>query len=171
MRWILAVPLACTVTPSAPTVEAAAASGSLPAPLFGEVAPGCGAAAGVGEPVKNFKLPSVTGKSISPEYYRGRVMLLNFWGTWCKPCLEELPEFSRMYRQYREHGMTLVAVATDDDRNAVAAMVEEHKLVGKIAYEGEATAEQYGDRPFPFTFDHKCLGAVEHDIRAQLGGN
>ena len=41
-------------------------------------------------------------------------MLLNFWGTWCEPCLEELPQFERLYRHYRASGLSLVAVATDE---------------------------------------------------------
>ena len=138
----------------------------------------------VGEKVKNFKLPSLAGdKTISPAGYRNRVVLLNFWATWCKPCLEELPEFDRLYRKYRSHGMTLVAVTTDEDPKPVQAFVDEHKLVAKIALKGDAAASAY-DRPqFPFSFvvdgdgtivaafdfvNDSCLGDLEQVIRASL---
>lgn len=155
----------------------------LPPPLFPKIREGCGGAAGVGQRVKSFKLANTSGKTIAPSYYRGRVVLLNFWGTWCKPCLKELPEFSRLYRRYRKYGLTLVAVATDDDVEAVKALIAEKKISAKVAVGGEATAAAYGDRNFPFTFvvDDKgviraaydgykegCLGAVERDIREQL---
>ena len=138
----------------------------------------------VGEKVKSFKLPSLAGdKTISPSGYRNRVVLLNFWATWCKPCLEELPEFDRLYRKYRSHGLTLVAVTTDEDPKPVQAFVDEHKLSAKVALGGEAAAGQY-DRPnFPFSFvvdgdgtivasfdfvSDACLGDLEQVIRDSL---
>jgi thiol-disulfide isomerase/thioredoxin len=138
----------------------------------------------VGEKVKSFKLPSLAGdKSISPGGYRNRVVLLNFWALWCKPCLAELPEFDRLYRKYRSHGFTLVAVTTDEDPKPVQAFVDEHKLVAKVALEGEEAAAAY-DRPqFPFSFvidgngtivasfeyvSDACLGDLEQVIRDSL---
>jgi peroxiredoxin len=171
-----------TAAPS-PGSGAADGPGPLPKPLFTKNADKCGGAAGVGQKVKGFKLPSTTGKTISPSYYRGRVMLLNFWGTWCKPCLKELPQFSRLYRRYRKYGLTLVAVATDEDRAAVADIISEKKISAKVAYAGETVAGAYGDRNFPFTFvvgadgtiraaydgyEEGCLGALEHEIRRAL---
>ena len=85
-----------------PAKTEATAKLELPAPMFPKVREGCGGAPGVGQKVKGFKLKSTSGKTIAPSYYRGRVVLLNFWGTWCKPCLKELPEFSRLYRRYRK---------------------------------------------------------------------
>ena len=155
----------------------------LPAPLFRGAREGCGGAAGVGQRVKNFKLATPEGKTVSPSYYRGRVVLLNFWGTWCKPCLQELPEFSRLYRRYRKYGLTLVAVATDEDAEKVQAFLDEKKIAAKVGLGGEATAGAYGDRNFPFTFvidsggviraaydgyKEGCLGALEADIRDAL---
>jgi peroxiredoxin len=138
----------------------------------------------VGEKVKGFRLPSVDGdKTISPNGYRKRVLLLNFWGTWCKPCLEELPEFDRLYRKYRKHGLTLVAVATDEEPEPVQAFIDKHKLKAKIALAGEAAAGAYNRPNFPFTFvvdgagnivaayefiDGNCMGDLEQVIRDEL---
>lgn len=138
----------------------------------------------VGEKVKGFKLPSLAGdKTISPAGYRNRVVLLNFWATWCKPCLQELPEFDRLYRKYRKHGMTLVAVTTDEDPKAVQDFVDQHKLAGKIALSGEKAAGEYGRPNFPFSFvvdgdgnivaafdyvSDACLGDLEQVLRDEL---
>jgi peroxiredoxin len=138
----------------------------------------------VGAEVRDFALPSVDGdKTISPSGYGGRVVLLNFWGTWCKPCLEELPRFDQLYRRYRGNGLTLVAVATDTDPRPVQDFIAEHELRAKVALSGEDAAGAY-DRPnFPFTFvvdgegeivaayefvDDSCLGDLEGVIRAEL---
>ncbi len=138
----------------------------------------------VGDKVKPFKLTSVDGdKTIAPTGYRGRVMLLNFWATWCKPCLEELPEFDRLYRRYRNSGMTLVAVATDEDAKAVQEFADKHKLIAKIALGGEKAAGEYNRPNFPFSLvvdgegeivaafdfvDEGCLGELEQIIRSEL---
>lgn len=163
---------------------ASASAEPLPKAIHRDVEKGCGTDLGVGSKVKGFKLPAADGqKMISPAGYRGRVLLLNFWGTWCKPCLEELPEFDRMYRRYRKHGMTLVAVATDDTPDKVLEFVDQRKLKAKMAIKGEEHAGTYGAKTFPFTFvvdhqgviraayegyEHRCLGKIEADLREQL---
>lgn len=155
----------------------------LPKPSHKLSGPKCQQSFNVGTNVKGFRLPSVKGdKTISPAGYRKRVMLLNFWGTWCKPCLKELPEFDRLYRKYRKHGLTLVAVATDEDPEPVQAFIDKHKLRAKVALEGEEAAGAYNRPNFPFTFvvskgkivaayeyiDDSCMGDLEQVIRDEL---
>jgi thiol-disulfide isomerase/thioredoxin len=170
-----------------PTPAATTASSErepLPKPIHKPGDGSCVKKFAVGEKVKNFKLPSLAGdKSISPAGYRKRVMLLNFWATWCKPCLEELPEFDRLYRKYRRHGMTLVAVTTDEEPRPVQDFVDQHKLVAKIALAGEEAAGAYNRPQFPFSFvvdgdgniiaafdfvNDACLGDLEQVIRESL---
>ncbi|HFE46410.1 MAG TPA: TlpA family protein disulfide reductase [Nannocystis exedens] len=156
---------------------------ALPAPIFGKKNPGCGRDPGIGKPIKSFSLKTTKGKTISSANLRGRVVLLNFWGTWCKPCLKELPEFDRLYRRYRKNGLLLLAIATDSDPEPVIALAKERKLAAKIALGGEELANSYKSPNFPFSFvvDKKgiiqasyrgfkpeCLGQLEQDIRAQL---
>lgn len=156
----------------------------LPKPVHGKVDGKCGRDAGVGSQLKSFSLPGLEeGKTITNGSFRGRVQVVNFWGTWCKPCLKELPEFDQLYRRYRKYGMTLLAIATDEDAETVKDTVTKKKLGAKIAIAGEAYAGQYGSPKFPFTFvvDYKgvirgsyrgykpeCMGKLEADIREQL---
>lgn len=156
----------------------------LPKPLHGKLDASCGKDPGVGEKLKSFSLPGIEGDAtVTNGSFKGRVLVVNFWGTWCKPCLKELPEFDQIYRRYRKHGMTLLAIATDEDAKAVKDLVTEKKWGAKIAIAGEAYAGQYGSAKFPFTFvvDHKgviqasyrgykpeCMGQLEADIREQL---
>ncbi len=155
----------------------------LPGPVHRSVDDSCGKGPALGTKVKPFKLETPGGKAISPGMFRGRVVLLNFWGTWCKPCLEELPEFDRLYRRYRKHGLSLVAVATDEDAEAVQDYLDKRKIAAKVAIGGEKTAAAYGAGQFPFTFvvdadgvirgsysgyKEKCMGKLEQDIREEL---
>ena len=161
-----------------------ASAGTLPGPIYEPSDRSCAKSFAVGTPVEDFELPNVEGdKIISPSNYRERVMVLNFWGTWCKPCLEELPAFDRLYRRYHAHGMTLVAVATDEDPAPVQTFIDKHELRAKVALEGEEAAEAYERPNFPFTFvvdgggnivaafefvDDRCMGELEQVIRAEL---
>ena len=174
-----------TAGAQAPTASAGASSElpPLPPPIYKDVDASCGGAPGVGDAARPFTLKTPAGKDLALGRYRKRVVLLNFWGTWCKPCLKELPEFDRLYRRYRKHGLTLIAVATDDDAEKVQAFVKQRKLAAKVAIGGQALADAYGSPKFPFSFviDGKgkitaayrgyepgCLGKLEQDIRAQL---
>ena len=182
-------PEQATATVSAPVADAGGEKGDaekepLPKPTYELKGKTCQASFNVGNKIKGFQLPSVDGKKkISPNNYRKRVMLLNFWGTWCKPCLKELPEFDRLYRKYRKHGLTLVAVATDEDAEPVQAFIDKHKLRAKVALEGEEVAGAYNRPNFPFSFvvdgtgtiiaayeyiDDACMGDLEQVIRDEL---
>lgn len=156
----------------------------LPKPKYTEIDNSCGKDPGVGERLKSFKLPSsVEGKTISHNTYRGRVVLVNFWATWCKPCLKELPEFAALYRKYRKHGLTLLAISTEEDVGPINDYIEKKKVAAKYAYDAEDYAQQYKSPAFPFSFvvDHKgvirasyrnykpeCMGKLEKDIREAL---
>src|SRR5262245_65599796 len=65
------------------------------------------------EPAAAFQLASPDGKMLALSDHRGKVVLLNFWATWCEPCLEEMPAFERVARAYRERGLVVVAVSVD----------------------------------------------------------
>lgn len=155
----------------------------LPAALNTKINDTCGKDPGVGTPAKSFNLKTPEGKDISLASLRGKVVLLNFWGTWCKPCLKELPEFDRLYRRYRKHGLVVVAVATDKEPDKVQEFARQAKLATKLVLDGESLSQQYDSPNFPFSFiiDGKgviqasyrgyrpeCTGKLEQDLRGQL---
>jgi peroxiredoxin len=74
--------------------------GQHPAPEVDHVAP-------------DFTLPDLEGNQISLSTYKGRVVLLNFWATWCPPCRLEMPTMEKAYRKYRDKGFEVVAVSVD----------------------------------------------------------
>lgn len=80
---------------------------------------------GRGTPAPAFELPLVgSGSSLSLEELRGKVVLLNFWATWCKPCEDEMPAMERLYRALGGSDFELVAVSVDDDEAVVNAFVD-----------------------------------------------
>lgn len=80
---------------------------------------------GRGTPAPAFELPLAGGgSSLSLEQLRGKVVLLNFWATWCKPCEDEMPAMERLYRSLAGTDFELVAVSVDEDQTAVVSFVK-----------------------------------------------
>ena len=77
-----------------------------------------------------FELPSVAGGSESLARYRGRVLFVNFWATWCAPCREEAPALQRLYERLRAEGFEVLAISIDDAgaREKVEGFVREFGL-------------------------------------------
>lgn len=84
--------------------------------LYQRAVPQASAALGLGRPgaeAHAFTLADLDGDSLSLADLRGRVVLVNFWATWCKPCRVEMPGFERVYRERAADGFTIVGIATD----------------------------------------------------------
>jgi peroxiredoxin len=103
--------------------------------------------------VAAFSAADLDGRSVSSDLWKGKVIIVNFWATWCPPCLEEMPAMERLYRQHREVGFTLVAVSVDADSKLVAPFVTAHKLTFPVALDPSMSmANTYGVRALPSTF-------------------
>ena len=68
----------------------------------------------------DFTLRSVDGPNLRLQEQRGRVVMLNFWATWCGPCREEMPQLNKLYAKYRASGFVLLGVNVDDDARHAA---------------------------------------------------
>jgi len=85
--------------------------------------------------------------------HHGQVVLINFWATWCPPCLEEMPAMERLYRQHRDGGFTLVAVSVDADSKLVAPFLMARKFSFPVALDPSMhMANTYGVRALPSSF-------------------
>jgi peroxiredoxin len=71
------------------------------------------------KPMPDFTLPAIDGRTWSLSDHRGKVVLVNFWATWCPPCRTETPELVRVHERYREQGLELVGISLDDEPELV----------------------------------------------------
>ena len=94
----------------------------------GGAGPGSGDAPGrqVGAPVPEIKVESLAGKKIDVASYRGRVLLLDVWASWCGPCKQELPMLDEMARRLKSQGIDVLAVSVDQDRANVEKFLKGH---------------------------------------------
>ncbi len=78
-----------------------------------------------GQPAPDFALKSSTGENLRLSEFRGDVVMINFWATWCGPCRQEMPLLDELYNRYERVGFNLFGVNIDDDSRRAMAMIEE----------------------------------------------
>ena len=84
-----------------------------------------------GPSTRTFTFADLAGKSHSLAEYDGKIVVLNFWATWCFPCREEMPMLSKLAPEYKEKGVEFVAVSLDDEKTQpkIARFLEKKKIV------------------------------------------
>lgn len=117
-------------------------------------------------PLPDFNLPDVSGNLHSISEWQGKILIINFWATWCPPCRKEIPEFVALQKQYSAKGLQVIGVAIDDQNS-----VEEFLVSNKINYPiliagvtGIALAQQLGNTvdAVPFTVVVNQQGQIIH---------
>jgi len=106
------------------------------------------------EPAPDFELKSLDGRAVKLSDFRGKVVVLNFWATWCAPCRVETPWLVDLYRQYKEQGLEVVGVSMDDgDQEHVADFVKEMGINYTVIMGNHTVGDAYGGARFlPQTF-------------------
>jgi peroxiredoxin len=101
-----------------------------------------------------FSLRNLKGNLEGLDDHSGKVIVVNFWATWCIPCIKEMPSFESLYRRYRSQGLTLLAVSLDKgDSNKVQEFADKYKLSFPILLDTEGVAEKlYPSFSIPFTY-------------------
>jgi peroxiredoxin len=82
-----------------------------------------------GQPAPNFTLPDLDGQMVSLTDFRGKVVLINIWATWCPPCVEEMPSMEKLYQELKGEGFEILAVSIDESgAKVVTPFMKKHKL-------------------------------------------
>ena len=120
----------------------------------------------IGHLAPDFVLTTLDGREVRLSDYRGHVVFLNFWATWCGPCKVEMPAIERLYREYRRQGFTILAVSTDLEGPAVTRPYRDALgLTFTIAHDPEAVVMRlYGVRTLPVTYLVDREGVITHQI-------
>ena len=127
-RWILAA--AAAVGLAAATINGVGIPGLSPGQATGACDPNA-------KPANlNFTLKDLGGKDVKLSSYKGQVILLNFWATWCGPCKIEIPWFNEFQQKYKDKGFVVLGISADDTVEQLKPFVAEYKmsypvLVGK----------------------------------------
>lgn len=106
----------------------------------------CGVASAmkVGDTATDFSRVALDGKPVRLAELRGKLVLLNFWATWCAPCREEMPALSKWQETYGRQGLRVIGVSMDDDAAAVREFLRQHPVAYPIVMGDARLAEQLG---------------------------
>jgi peroxiredoxin len=121
----------------------------------------------VGKKAPAFARTDLNGARLDLKSYRGKLILLNFWATWCAPCQIEMPVFAAWQRQYGPQGLQVIGISMDDSPAPVRRLVQKLQLNYPIAMGDAPLGERYGGvLGLPLTYLIDSNGVV----RAQFQG-
>jgi len=116
-----------------------------------------------GQEAPDFALKSATGENLRLSEYRGDVVMINFWATWCGPCRQEMPLLDELYSRYQRVGFNLLGVNIDDDSGRAMQMVRELGVTFPVLFDSrKEVSKLYEVEAMPVTVLVDREGRVRH---------
>jgi peroxiredoxin/predicted negative regulator of RcsB-dependent stress response len=109
----------------------------------------------VGKPASLFASEDITGKTVRLEAYRGKYVLIDFWATWCAPCIAELPRLQAAYRTYHDAGFEIIGISLDESKTAVVDFARARNIPWAQLHNASGSAdlvEAFGVSSIPATY-------------------
>jgi peroxiredoxin len=114
------------------------------------------------KPTPDFQLPDANGKMVSLKDQLGHPVLLNFWATWCAPCVDEVPSLEDLARRIEGTDMRMVAVSVDDDWGAIRRFFPKGSRIGVVLDTSHDVPKKFGTDKYPETFLIDSTGKIRH---------
>ena len=135
--------------------------------------------AGAGkELAPDFKLDSLAGRPVTLSEFKGKTVIIDFWATWCPPCVFQVPELNKLHAAHQQAGdVVVIGVAVDvEGESVVRPWVEEHGIEYTVAIGDEKLANRFGALGFPTlvvvapdgSIDSRHVGLIEYDTLEEL---
>jgi peroxiredoxin len=119
-----------------------------------------------GEAAPGFDLPRLSGGRLQLASLRGQVVLVNFWATWCAPCVAEMPSLQKLHEALGAHGLAVVGISIDEERGELERFVRDHGLTFPVLHDASgAVASAWGVQGYPETFVLDAAGGLREHYR------
>lgn len=107
----------------------------------------------INKPAPDFYVMDIMGEELSLQQYRGQVVLLDFWATWCQPCLAEMPNVKETYRKYKNRKFQIIGISLDNAREPLEAYIKGEGIAWRQYFDSSGQISNlYGVRAIPSTF-------------------
>jgi peroxiredoxin len=110
----------------------------------------------IGTQFPDFNENDVMGKPLSIANYKGKVVMIDFWATWCPPCRGEIPNVVATYQKYHDKGFEIIGVSLDSDRDKLLSFIKDNNMTWQQFFDGQGwsnkLAVKYGIESIPMTF-------------------
>jgi peroxiredoxin/predicted negative regulator of RcsB-dependent stress response len=126
----------------------------------------------VGKPAPSFTSADINGNTVRLDAYRGKYVLIDFWATWCAPCIAELPRLQSAYRTYHDAGLEIIAISLDESKTAVVDFANARKIPWPQLHNASGSAdlvEGFGVSSIPATYLIDPRGTIIRlDVRGKV---
>jgi thiol-disulfide isomerase/thioredoxin len=121
---------------------------------------------GIGKPAKDFTLETLSGGTFTLSKYKGKVVLVDFWATWCGPCRDEMPNVKNIYSKYKDQGFEIIGISLDNKKEDLESYIKDEELGWKFSYSGKGwqdeTAAAWGVNSIPSMWLVDRKGKLQH---------
>ena len=102
-----------------------------------------------GQPAPPFKVNTTSGQTVTLANYKGRVLLIDFFASWCQPCTKSIPHIIELSRKYGKQGLQIIGLSLDEDKDDLIEFITPKKLNYPVALANEELQTDYGLRSIP----------------------
>jgi peroxiredoxin len=108
-------------------------------------------------------LKDLNGKAVDPASLAGKVVVVDFWATWCAPCRESMPELEKLYKKYAAKGVAVVGVSVDKEPGAIKPFIEKLNVTFPIVHDaGHGVADKFAPPRMPSSYIVDRKGVVRY---------
>lgn len=123
----------------------------------------------INRPAGVWSVQLTNGQVITSEQLKGKVVLVNFWATWCPYCLKEMPVIDEFWRDHRARGFEVLAISMDDPQEKIAQYMKKHEYGFMAGSANQSLVDAFGSTPsIPTSFVLDANGTITHKIVGQV---
>ena len=122
----------------------------------------------VGGKAPNFTLENLQGESVQLDDYKGKYVVLNFWGTFCEPCVKEMPLLQNYYDSFKDKDLVVLGVNLDEPFATVSSFVRSLEVKFPIVLDNDTVRKRYGVMSYPTTFFIRPDGVIQDKVVGEL---